>query len=239
MLYEVVDPESPALEDAVHPALLAELQGPHPRTYGHICTSVPVHQWRGRAPQDYQPCLCRHKTESWRRGPCLTVTLTQWKLYQRTGLVGFPFWVIQGERGGHKFHFTKQESLLLEHEGYPPVPPPPGLLPYAEFDGRVVRQILRFNRLLKHRNSIRLYRATMSRDGYAKVMDEEERALRVELVAHLKDQMQEANEFFIRGVKKGEHLNLPTSDVNYDRLAEESEAHYVEHGTVLHESAVA
>ena len=239
MLYEVVDPTSPAMADAVDPGLLAELQGPHPRTYGHICTEVPTHEWRGSAPKHYQPCLCRHKTESWRRGPCLSVTLTQWRLYQKTGLVGFPFWTIQGNKGGHKFTFTRQESLLLEKEGFPPEPPPPGFMCYAPYDDRVARKIQRFNRLMRYRNSLRMYRQAMSGAGYAKVLADEDRALRLELVEHLKDQMQEANEFFIRGVKKGEHLNLPTSNVNYDRLAEESEAHYVETGQILHESAVA
>jgi len=52
-----------------------------------------------------------------------------------------PFWVIQGERGGHKYRFTETEKARLRLHSLPDDPPLPGALPYAPFDQRVLRQI--------------------------------------------------------------------------------------------------
>jgi hypothetical protein len=48
-----------------------------------------------------------------------------------------PFWVIQGEHGGHKVSYTTVEAELAGNLGMSRTPPEPGSLPYAEWDGRV------------------------------------------------------------------------------------------------------
>lgn len=70
-----------------------------------------------------------------------TVTQDQWDLYQATGCFARPFWVIQGDRGGHKFQFNHQEGQLLRLEGLEGTPPAPGDLEYAPWDNRVRDQL--------------------------------------------------------------------------------------------------
>jgi hypothetical protein len=250
LVWEPGDPWIPVqrwtLYEMLHPTLiddveeLAELYGPHPRSEGHICTSVPQHQWPVRFVNGhYRPCLCRKKTESWRRGPCTIVTLTQWKLFRRTGCVGRPFWTIQGTNGGHKHSFTHEETLLLEQSGYKGVlePPPAGDMAYAPFDERVVKHITRFNRLWQFRNSLEEYREAMGSgyERYRKTIDSE---LRRQLVDHLAEQMKEPTDLFLRAARQGQLDKKRRTSIDYERLEDESTRHYIETGQILHESAV-
>jgi hypothetical protein len=233
------------LWEMVHPSVvsheeLAELRGAHPRLEGHPCTSVPMSSWAIKPDAHYRPCLCRHKTEAWKGGMSL-VSLDEWKLFRRMkethGIeyVGRPFWIIQGTRGGNKVGFTHEEGLLLEAEGYPAIAPASGSLPYAPFDERVVRQITRFNRLWQFKNNIEEYREAMG-EGYAKYKQTINKELRRQLVAHLKEQMEDIAELFIRAADKGELDNTPRTEIDYDKLAEVNEAAYVETGQMVHHS---
>lgn len=65
----------------------------------------------------------------------------QWQLFQDTGCYGRPYWVIQGEHGGHRRRFDHVESSLARMHGHPGEPPKPGELPYAPFDARVIGKI--------------------------------------------------------------------------------------------------
>lgn len=242
-VWEAGDPWAPVqrweLWEMVHPSLVdpsevAELRGAHPRADGHPCTSTPVSSWAVSPGKNYQPCLCRHKLEKW-KGSLSGVSLTSWKLFQRTAYVGRPFWVIQGTGGGNKFGFTHEEGLLLEAEGYPPVAPPSGSLPYASFDQRVISQITRFNRLWQFRNNIEDYRDAMG-PGYEQYRKQVAKELRKQLVAHLKQQMADVEPLFLKADDAGELENQPRTDIDYDRLEPQSEEHYVETGNVLHHS---
>jgi hypothetical protein len=67
--------------------------------------------------------------------------------YQRTGLVTEPFWIIQGDRGGHKYHYSMPEAMMARAVGLPDTPPLPGDLAYAPFDGRVLAKLRTLDRL--------------------------------------------------------------------------------------------
>lgn len=64
----------------------------------------------------------------------------------RTECLALPFWVVQGDTGGHKYRYTTVEENWMRLAGRPQEPPRPGSLPYAEIDNRVLRQIRRFDR---------------------------------------------------------------------------------------------
>lgn len=103
--------------------LLAELEGPHPRSTGHYCGAG----W----------CLCDLKANRYVGGPPLQyIDRLTWELYQRTGCYGTRYWVVQGDRGGHRYAFDFAESTLSERMGGPTRPPSAGDLPYAEPDAR-------------------------------------------------------------------------------------------------------
>lgn len=65
----------------------------------------------------------------------------QWDLYRETGCWGQPFWIIQGEHGGHKRHFNRIEQLTCRMHKRPIHPPVAGALPYAPFNERVIQKI--------------------------------------------------------------------------------------------------
>lgn len=243
LVWEPGDPWAPVqrweLWEMIHPSVVdpsevRELRGPHPRKEGHPCTSTPISSWAVRPAPNYEPCKCRHKTDAWRGGVSL-VSLTEWKVFQRTGYVGRPFWIIQGTTGGHKCAFAHDEALLLEAEGYPAIAPAAGALPYAPFDGRVLRSITRFNRLWQFKNNIDDYRETMG-PGYERYRREVNKELRRELVGHLRTQMEDVAELFVKAADLGELDDQPRTDIDYDRLEPQNEAHYVETGNILHHS---
>lgn len=65
----------------------------------------------------------------------------QWDLYRTEHLYGQPYWIVQGERGGHKRRFTQVEQNILKAQRLPSQAPVPGSLPYAPFDQRVLAKL--------------------------------------------------------------------------------------------------
>src|SRR5262245_11031536 len=70
------------------------------------------------------------------------------EMYRTQRVYPRPFWVIQGPNGGVPAGYTEQEAELLHVMGERTTPPPVGFLPYAEFDSRVIQQILMRDKLL-------------------------------------------------------------------------------------------
>jgi hypothetical protein len=65
----------------------------------------------------------------------------QWSIYLETGRYAQPFWVVQGDRGGHKRNYSDIESRLSLFHGGPAAPPSLGELPYAEPDERTFSKL--------------------------------------------------------------------------------------------------
>jgi hypothetical protein len=239
LVWEPGDPWIPAqrwaLYEMLHPRnvdidILEELEGPHPRSEGHMCTAS------ARVPKQYQ-CLCRRKLETWRGGPCIMITLTQWNLFRRTGYYGVPFWVIQGSQGGHQFQFGEHEQKLLRLRGLPSEAPRPGMLEYAPYDSRVAKKVQRHNKLVLMGKTLGEFKKMMGKD-YDAYRETLARELRTEVVEHLETQMQEAAELFIRAADKGEMDDQRRTTIDYDRLSEQATAHFIETGQVLHHTQV-
>lgn len=218
VLYEMIH------EKFVDFDILEELEGPHPRSEGHMC-SINV-------PKQFQ-CLCRRKTEGWRGGPCSCITLTQWKLWRSTGYHATPFWIIQGRNGGHKWHFNEHEELMCKQADLPSSPPRLGALPYAPFDKRVVKQIVRHNRLTALGLSIAEFKRKMG-PGYAAYKADVGREMRRQYLEYLTEQLREESDLFISAARKGQMDDGPKTTIDYVKLEEAASAHYVETGRVLH-----
>jgi hypothetical protein len=247
LIWEPGDPWIPAqrwtIQQMLQPwmverELLQELRGPNPRKEGHMCTSIPTHAWPVRPRPGYRPCVCRHKTEAWRGGPCSMITLSQWKTFQRTGLVARPFWTIQGTTGGHRDSFSHQEQLMLEHVGFPTETPALGALPYAPFDERVAAQLPRFNRLWKLGVTLERFAQLMSRDGIGQFKKAEEKQVRQQLLHEVEDEMREVADLFIAAADKGEMDHQAKTEIDYERLADLNDEHFVETGQILSTTAV-
>lgn len=71
------------------------------------------------------------------------VSQEQWEIHRKTSCYPLPHWVIQGDHGGHLWSFPPAYQMLLRLSKRRLHPPPPGNLPYAEWDNRVRSQLLR------------------------------------------------------------------------------------------------
>lgn len=221
-LYEMTHPKW------VANAVLEELQGPHPRSEGHMC-----HE---RTPTQFQ-CLCRRKLNAWRGGPCELITRTQYELFRATGYYGELFWIVQGDKGGHKAAFNEAEEEMLRLAGLPSEPPALGDLPFAEPDGRLWHQLTQHNRLRQLGMTLDEYRVAMGPE-YRLHKERLARNLRAEYVKWFEGQLLEENDLFIRAAQKGDFEQERPTSVNWEKVEEASTAHYIETGHVLHPSEV-
>lgn len=118
------DPNRSAWYDAI----IAECEGPHPRSTGHHC-----------APNQ---CACEIKTGAWRDGATSLIDRDTWEVYRETGRYGRRWWVIQGAAGGHRYRLAPWERRIWHTVTGQQDVPSIGDLPYAPWDNRVKRHLL-------------------------------------------------------------------------------------------------
>jgi len=73
---------------------------------------------------------------------------------ERTGCLAVPFWILQGDRGGHKLRYETADRILAQGLTGEGDPPPPGALPYVAFDERVVTGLVRADRFRGYFQSV-------------------------------------------------------------------------------------
>lgn len=139
----------------------------------------------------------------------------------QTGELVEPWWIIQGTRGGHKVEFSDAESALLYLEGRPWEPPTPGSLPYAEFDNRVVEQIVLWDRLRSGYRTIKTAQKGEDADAW--------RQFRKRLLGFLNEQVSESVEDLKPTVTDNDiALNDRVSAPDWDRI----DADYIDTGHI-------
>jgi len=110
---------------------------------------IPVERWVFYNvvpdPAKYPPMLFEPFTLSGRRNGVVRPVVdlsrramdrNQWAIYRETGRYAQPYFVVQGDRGGHKRNYTEIEAKLSKFHGGTGEPPGLGELPYAEPDER-------------------------------------------------------------------------------------------------------
>lgn len=160
---------------------------------------------------------------------CLITERAYW-LYRETGCWGRPYWVIQGEHGGHKRWFTPLERKFLKLAGLPDEPPAPGDLAYAPFDERVKAKLVQQD-LMKGAHSGLRYRKAKLAGVYDARYEEDERTFREQLIAWLKTQVDAMDGERI--TKSLMVLDAPRSKVDpgkYEERAEQAEQNFIETG---------
>jgi len=83
--------------------------------------------------------------EAWQR--CAFVSDVQHEMYRLHKVYARPFWVLQGEQGGHQVNFSPWQQNLLLAKGLPSVAPKIGSLDPCTFDRRAVAQLHHLSRL--------------------------------------------------------------------------------------------
>lgn len=120
---------------------------------------------------------------------------------EATGCLGTPFWVIQGNKGGHPWKYTQSQQSWMRLANKPQDPPPPGSLPYAEWDRRVLLQVMVYDRLQRAEANLK--------NAFAGKRADDERAVREATVKMLGETIDDA----IADAKwKIPYEDLPTAD---------------------------
>lgn len=127
----------------VLPFLLRDLEGPNPRSRGTFNRYLPEH-----SPRHYRP------------DPTCMIDRMQWLLWREHGALGRPYWVVQGEHGGHRRRLDYAEKVVRASRSggwssdAPAAAvasaidvPAPGGLPYAGPDMRVVHKLAGFHKV--------------------------------------------------------------------------------------------
>ena len=125
------------------------LRGPHPRSTGHYCGGpgyCPTVNIDGK-----DVVMCGTPKRRWVGGPAMgwKVSRQQYEIHQEIGRYAEPWWVVQGENGGHRKTLFEWERGLLWHasgETRSNVPMA-GDLPFAMPDARVITQIAKYDLL--------------------------------------------------------------------------------------------
>ena len=132
--------------------VLNDLKGLSPRHGANGEKGEPNGQWitEGFKTLEEEPDTVKRRWQSWS-----TVDFDQWTLYQETGCLANPAWIIQGSHGGHKWRLNRAELGIFEAHGISePDLPLPGDLPYAEYDQRTFVQLAEFDRLRKWKQGL-------------------------------------------------------------------------------------
>jgi hypothetical protein len=127
------------------------------------------------------------------RNPDCLITEQAYWLYRETGAWAKRYWVIQGDKGGHKYRFTQVEQRLLRFMNLPTDPPVPGTLPYAPFDERVIAQMELLDMLKGLHGGLKRQRALLA-GAMGTRRDADERKLREMVMVHLKEQAEQVGD---------------------------------------------
>jgi hypothetical protein len=125
MVYQMV-PRS-----AVNEMQRGYLEGPNPRTQG-----------------GFDRVLGRFMS---RAAP---ISMRQWLLWRETGALGIPYWVVEGDGGGHRYRLDQVEEQVIALHGEGKKLPAPGDLPYAPFDWRALDRLYHLDRIRAYKNCL-------------------------------------------------------------------------------------
>ena len=163
------------------------------------------------------------------RNPDCLITERAWNLYRETECWGKPYWVIQGNNGGHKRWFSTAEKKLLKLAGLPSEPPEVGSLEFAEFDERVKKQLVAQDLLKSVHARLKGARSQITAQGMLR-QERQERELREGLTKWLFAQVADIAPDVHKSL---ERLDAPRGDFDpkeIERLAEEAEESFIETG---------
>lgn len=120
---------------------------------------------------------------------CPYVSDVQHEMYRVHQVYARPYWVLQGESGGHQVAFTPWQQNVCIAKHVDPKPPAIGSLPPCPFDERVVRQLQRLNRIHQMDGSLERMRATGTAAGADAATDAHLKEIRDAEMAFLETQL--------------------------------------------------
>lgn len=156
----------------------------------------------------------------------------QWEAYRRFGVNARLAWIIEGTTGGHEVVYDQPTKELLKATGRPVDPPKPGSLPYAPFDGRVIRQIVAMDKLKQVRNDLAEFKRRNTGAGFDATQKEAFRQARAAMVKHLDDQLADCIADYKAALSHGELDKAPERDVDWQAKDEHQKHSFIETGSL-------
>lgn len=114
----------------------------------------------------------------------------QHELYRRYKVYACPYWVLQGESGGHQVVFDSFQQRLLAACGLPTEAPQIGTLEACPFDNRAADQLRALNRLNQLAGNIDALRKTGTKEAADALVEYHEAKIRKAELAFLEKQME-------------------------------------------------
>ena len=161
-----------------------------------------------------------------------SVDFDQWTLFQETQCFAVPVWIIQGDKGGHRWRLSTTEIGVLQESGIEsPELPLPGDLPYADYDRRTFTQLAEFDRLRKwnmntswdDRGMTKTVAGLWVRGERIAAEQEYNKRLMKHLETHIENAVGEMSRQSLPGFS-----DLPPGDRNYNRDEDAEDQAFVE-----------
>lgn len=121
---------------------------------------------------------------------CPFVSDVQHEMYRLYQVYARPFWVLQGDVGGHQVNFSPWQQNVLIAKGLNPEAPKIGSLPACPFDRRTVEQLNHINRLHRLDDRLDKLQQSGSAEAAAAEMEGIQREVREAEMAFIESQMQ-------------------------------------------------
>lgn len=164
----------------------------------------------------------------------------QHEMFHQHRVYARQLWILQGTRGGHPTRYQPPEMDLLRAQGLDQEPPAVGELPYADFDMRVVRQMLNRNRLIAFGNDLDRWKRSAKREEIDREWREEQREFRKEYAKWLYSTVEPQVEFWQNYSRTMECRNqIPAASREQMNAASKFHDQYIDTGTIPHAPMVA
>jgi hypothetical protein len=161
-------------------------------------------------------------------GKDILVSRYQQEMFRNHRVHARPCWVIQGTRGGHHAAYDKATQEDHRAMGLPPEPPKPGQLPYADFDERVVAQLVEMSKLVRFKNDFGEFKRRFgSVDGQKREAAKALRAAREKYVRFINSQFEDGDEEFKTAYRQGAFEDAPRSNDDYVEANEQADEKYI------------
>lgn len=120
---------------------------------------------------------------------CPYVSDVQHEMYRMHHAYARPFWVLQGDKGGHQYAFSPWQQNVLIAKGLSAEAPKIGSLPACPFDNRTKHQLQHLNRLLQMEGRLDKLRASGTVESANAEMEGIQREIREAEMAFIEEQM--------------------------------------------------
>lgn len=117
------------------------------------------------------------------------VSDVQHEFYRQFRVYARPFWVLQGDRGGHQVKFSPWQQNVLLAKHLPNEPPIIGSLPACPFDQRVVGKLNHLNRLHAMDDRLDKLAESSSVEWADREMEKTQKEIRLAEMAFIEEQV--------------------------------------------------